>query len=31
VIIPVTGWSLAPCGAGEIDVTPIRTAGAGPA
>ncbi len=30
VIIPVSGWSLAPCGAGEIDVTPIRAAGAGP-
>ncbi len=25
------GWSLAPCAAGEIDVTPIRAAGAGPA
>jgi Protein of unknown function (DUF4232) len=31
VIIPVSGWNLAPCGAGEIDVTPIRAAGAGPA
>jgi hypothetical protein len=31
VIIPVTGWNFAPCGAGEIDVTPIRAAGAGPA
>jgi hypothetical protein len=31
VIIPVSGWSLAPCGGGEIDVTPIRAAGAGPA
>jgi len=31
VIIPVTGWNLAPCNAGEIDVTPIRAAGAGPA
>lgn len=31
VILPVTGWSLAPCDAGEIDVTPIRAAGAGPA
>ena len=30
-VIPVTGWNLAPCGAGEIDVTPIRAAGAGPA
>lgn len=31
VIIPVSGWSLAPCGGGEIDVTPIRAPGAGPA
>jgi hypothetical protein len=31
VIIPVSGWNLAPCGGGEIDVTPIRAAGAGPA
>jgi hypothetical protein len=32
VVIPVAGgWSLAPCGGGEIDVTPIRAAGAGPA
>jgi hypothetical protein len=30
VIIPVAGWPLAPCGGGEIDVTPIRAAGAGP-
>jgi hypothetical protein len=30
VTIPVSGWNLAPCGAGEIDVTPIRAAGAGP-
>jgi hypothetical protein len=26
-IIPVAGWTLAPCGGGEIDVTPIRAAG----
>jgi hypothetical protein len=31
VIIPVNNWNLAPCNAGEIDVTPIRAAGAGPA
>jgi hypothetical protein len=31
VIIPVSGWSLAPCGGGEIDVSAIRAAGAGPA
>src|SRR5262245_56449387 len=31
VVIPVAGWSLAPCGGGEIDVTPIRAAGSGPA
>lgn len=31
LIIPVSGWNLAPCGGGEIDVTPIRAAGAGPA
>jgi len=30
VVIPVSGWSIAPCGAGEIDVTPLRAAGAGP-
>ncbi len=30
-VLPVSGWSLAPCGGGEIDVTPIRAAGAGPA
>jgi hypothetical protein len=28
-VIAVSGWSLAPCGGGEIDVTPIRAAGAG--
>ncbi|TMC04813.1 MAG: DUF4232 domain-containing protein [Chloroflexi bacterium] len=27
VTIPVTGWNMAPCNAGEIDVTPIRAAG----
>src|SRR5262249_20724883 len=26
LIIPVNGWTLAPCNAGEIDVTPIRAA-----
>jgi hypothetical protein len=32
VIIPVSGWNLAPCApGGEIDVTPIRAADAGPA
>ncbi|PZR68343.1 MAG: hypothetical protein DLM66_09240 [Candidatus Dormiibacter spiritus] len=30
-LISVSGWSLAPCGGGEIDVTPIRAAGPGPA
>jgi hypothetical protein len=31
VIIPVSGWNLAPCGpGGEISVSPIRAAGAGP-
>ena len=31
LVIPVNGFNLAPCNAGEIDVTPIRAAGAGPA
>jgi hypothetical protein len=31
LVIPVTNFNLAPCNAGEIDVTPIRAAGAGPA
>jgi len=31
VVMPVSGWNLAPCGGGEIDVTPMRAAGAGPA
>jgi hypothetical protein len=26
-VIAVSGWNLAPCGGGEIDVTPIRAAG----
>jgi Protein of unknown function (DUF4232) len=28
VVLPVSGWSLAPCAAGEIDVTPMRAVGA---
>jgi hypothetical protein len=32
VVIPVSGWGLAPCGpGGEIDVSPLRAAGIGPA
>ena len=30
-VIPVSGWNLAPCAGGEVDVTPIRAAGGGPA
>ena len=26
-VIAVSGWSLAPCGGGEIDVSPLRAAG----
>ena len=29
--IPVSGFSLAPCNTGELDVTPVRPPGAGPA
>jgi hypothetical protein len=28
-VISVSGWNLAPCAGGELDVTPIRAAGAG--
>jgi hypothetical protein len=31
LVITVASFNLAPCNAGEIDVTPIRAAGAGPA
>jgi hypothetical protein len=27
-VISVSGWNLAPCAGGELDVTPIRAAGA---